>query len=248
MKNLSVAIITKNEEQNLPNCLKSIEWVDDIVVVDSGSEDRTRTICKEFGCRCYESEWLGYGKTKQVAVDNCKNKWVLVLDADEVVTENLHQALQNILKNPQYSGYRIKRNSFYLGQRIKHCGWGQDYPLRLFNKTRGHFNEKMVHEEIKIEDGRVGKIKQPMQHFTYPTIEDHITKMAKYARLGADSQSEDNSSSIFKAVSSGLFKFLKMYILKFGFLDGKKGFLLCMNSAFGAYLKYIYIWENNERK
>lgn len=246
MNSLSVAIITKNEEKNISRCLNSVTWVDEIVVVDSGSQDRTKDICLEFNCKFYERDWQGYGETKQIAVDLCTNGWVLVLDADEVVTEELQRSIKNILQDPQFLGYKIKRNSFYLGQRIEHCGWGKDYPLRLFKKDQGGFNDKIVHESIEIE-GPIGKIEQPMQHFTYPTIEEHINKMTKYAKLGA-SQSDKKTGRLSKAIFSGIFKFIKMYFLKLGFLDGKKGFLLCINSAFGVYLKYIYIWESNESR
>lgn len=248
MNKLSVAIITLNEEENIKRCLESVEWADEIVILDSGSTDQTKEICRKFGSRVFETEWLGFGETKQKAVDYCKNKWVLVLDADEEISHNLTQKIKKILRNPRASGYRIKRDSFYLNQKINHCGWNKDYPLRLFNKKKGALNDKIVHESIIIPDGKTKKIRQPMLHYTYPKLEDHITKMIRYSKLNAASQKQNKRSSILKAISSGFFKFFKMYFLKLGFLDGKKGFLLCLNSAFGVYLKYIYIWEFHHEK
>lgn len=243
MNKLSIAIITLNEEKNIRRCLKSVEWADDVVILDSGSTDRTKEICYGFGCRVFETEWLGFGKTKQKAVNLCKNNWVLVLDADEELTNKLTQKIKQILRNPQASGYRIKRDSFYLNQKIKYCGWRKDYPLRLFNKKKGAFDDKIVHETIIIPDGNIRKIKQPMLHYTYPKLEDHINKMLHYSRLNAKAQRKEKKSCIAVAIFHGLFKFIKMYFIKLGFLDGKKGFLLSFNSAFGVYLKYLYIWE-----
>jgi len=247
MQKLSIAIITKNEEKNIGRCLKSVNWADEVVVVDSGSIDGTLRICKEFNCKIINSEWLGFGATKQLAVENCANDWIFVIDADEVMTAELKTKIESTLVNPNYSGYRIKRTSYYLGKMIRHCGWDKDYTLRLFNKNKGRFNDRVVHESVQIEDEKIGKIEEPLLHYTYPEIKDHIHKMLTYSKLGSEQKYRKGAtSSIVKSMLHGVFKFIKMFILQRGFLDGKEGFILSLNSSFGVYLKYLFIWEKRK--
>ncbi len=248
MNRLSVAIITKNEEQNIGRCLESVKWADEIVVVDSGSTDSTLEICKKYHCKIHQSLWLGFSRTKQLAVDQCTNEWVLVLDADEEATENLKTKIPDAIKSSGFSAYRIKRRSFYLGKLINHCGWNKDYPLRLFEKAKGRLDNKIVHESIEMNDGKTGTIDEVMLHYTYPDLHSHISKIDAYSSLGASELFEQGkSSSINKAVMRGIFKFFKMYCLQQGFLDGKTGFILCINSAYGVYLKYLKLWEMGQQ-
>ena len=246
---LSIAIITHNEEQNIGRCLESVKWADEIVVVDSGSVDKTKEICLSYKCKFTESSWLGFGKTKQLAVANTTNNWVLSLDADEVITPLLKEEIASILKTePVCGGYRIKRDSFYLGKIIRHCGWNKDYTLRLFNKKQGGFNDKIVHEFVEVH-GMVGQLKQPMLHYTYPDVDSHFSKMKRYALLGAEQlYANGKKTSLVAALIRGKCKFIKMYLLQLGFLDGKHGFLLSINSAWGVYLKYLRLWEMKKPK
>lgn len=243
MHKLSVTIITKNEEKNIARCLNSVAWTDEIIVVDTGSTDRTIEICKNYNCQIFKTDWKGFGPAKKLAVYYATYDWILSIDADEEVTEALKIQIQHILQNPQYNGYKIKRAAFYLGKLIRHCGWNRDYPLRLFNRNFGNFNENIVHESVKIE-GPIGKIEQSFLHDTYPTIQLHIAKMNDYAALGARQLfDKGKSSSIMGSIIRGVFKFLKMYLFQAGFLDGKTGLVLSYNSAFGVYLKYLKLWE-----
>ena len=244
MKNkLSVTIITKNEEKNIERCLKSVKWADEIIVVDSGSVDNTIKICEQYNCKIIKSEWLGFGLTKRKAVSYAKNDWILSIDADEQITPELKIKIEKILENPQFKSYDIKRISYYLGKQIEHCGWNHDFPLRLFNKDFGNFNDKIVHESVDIS-GKKDRICQPMLHFTYPTIESHFKKMDQYSTLGAQTLfGKNRTSTVFEAILRGFFKFIKMYFIQLGFLDGEKGFVLCQNSAIGVYLKYLKLWK-----
>ncbi len=241
---LSATIITHNEEENIEKCLKSLHWVDEIIVVDSYSQDKTVEICKKYNCNVIQTEWLGFGKTKQFTVDQAVNDWILSIDSDEEVTEALAGKIVMILSDPKFNGYKIKRNSFYLSKEIKHCGWDKDFPIRLFNRTYGSFNEKAVHESVII-NGEKGKITEPLYHYTYPTISKHISKINRYTDLALNEKSNNNQYSIFTSIVLGVNKFLKMYFLQRGFLDGKAGFLLSLNSAIGIYLKYIKMWNPN---
>jgi (heptosyl)LPS beta-1,4-glucosyltransferase len=239
-KKLTATVITHNEEPNIERCLKSLSWVDEIVVVDSYSEDKTVEICKKYNCKVIQTAWQGFGKTKKFAVDNASNDWILSIDADEEVTDSLRNKIETLLIDPQHNGYYVKRKSFYLGKEIKQCGWDNDYPMRLFNRKFGNFNDKEVHESVKIKSEK-SKIHEPLLHYTYPTISSHIEKMNRYSNLALSK--ETKSFSIFGSVALGINKFIKMYFLQRGFLDGKVGFILSYNSAFGVYLKYIKRWQ-----
>ena len=243
MPELSVTIITKNEETNIRRCLQSVKWADEIVVVDSGSTDDTLEICRSYPCNIIETEWLGFGRTKQLAVEHASNDWILSIDADEEVTEPLKDQLTKILKAPKVNAYKIRRKSFYLGKMIRFCGWNKDYPLRLFNKKLGYFDDRIVHEGVVIKDKK-GMIQEALLHYTYPTIESHIKKMSHYSSLGAQILYEKGKRATLPgAILKGAFKFLKMYFFQLGFLDGKNGLVLSINSAYGVYLKYLKIWQ-----
>lgn len=246
MEKISAVIITKNEADNIGRCLDSLHWADEIVVVDSGSTDNTMEICRDYGAKVIETEWRGFGKTKQLAVNSAKYDWVFSIDADEEVTPKLADRLKSIRKaGPHASGYRIKRNSFYLGKMIRYSGWNRDYPLRLFNRKYGNFNDKRVHESVKIK-GTVGKIEERILHYTYPTISSYIKKMDLYSTLGAELLKDKNKKAgIFKALFHAKIKFIKMYFINLGFLDGKAGLALALNSAFSVYLKYLKLWQMN---
>ncbi len=243
MNKLSVAIITKNDEKNIGRCLESVSWADEIVIVDSGSEDNTLKICDLFDCKIFRTSWLGLGRTKKLAVDIAQNHWVFSIDANEEVTENLKQRILTILENPKVDGYAIKRESFYLNQKIKHCGWNNDYPVRLFNKLKANFNEKIV-DEFVVLSGEKEQIEEVLLHFSFSSISSHIEKINTYSKLYAISLFNDKKkTSLTDAIIRSLLEFMNIYFLKSGFLDGKKGVLLSINSAFEVFLKYQKLLE-----
>jgi len=240
---ISVTIITKNEENNIARCISSVDWADEIIIIDSGSTDNTLSICNKLKCRVIQTEWKGFGNTKQIGVDACNNKWILSIDADEEVSTELRDNILSAIKQETYSAYKIRRTSYYLSKRIKHCGWDNDYPLRLFQKKHGHFNSETVHESVIIDNNSISSINAPLFHHPYPSLEHHLSKVNLYTTLGAKKyQKEGKKSSLNFALLSGLVKFIKMYILKKGFLDGKEGLILCSVSAYGAFIKYTKLW------
>ena len=241
---ISVVIITKNEENNIGRCLESVKWADEIVIVDSGSTDRTLEICQQYNCKIIETEWLGFGKTKQLAVANATNNLILSIDSDEELSPELQDEIRNKLYTSSFSSaYKIKRLSYYAGKPIHYSDWQNDYPLRIFNKQFGNFNSKTVHEGIKTWQP-VKKLKNIMHHHTYPTIATHFDKMRTYGELSAKEKHLAGKTS--NPISAGIraaLKFLKMYVIRGGFLDGVEGFLLCKNSAWGVWYKYHRLWE-----
>ncbi len=244
---ISATIITYNEEQNIERCLKSLQWVSEIIVVDSFSTDNTMNICKKYNCNIIQTEWKGFGKTKKFAVDNTSNDWILSIDADEEVSDSLRNAIEQLLVKPTNYGFNINRRSFYLGKEIKYCGWNKDYPLRLFNKKYGNFNENEIHEYVKLKINNKSIINEPIYHYTYPTISSHFFKIGKYSDIISEKFiKEGKRYSIVAAIFFGIVKFINMYFVRLGFLDGRVGFILCLNSSIGVYLKYIKTWQKKK--
>ncbi len=241
---LSAILVVRNESKNIRRCLESLRWVDEIVVVDSGSTDDTMEICRSFSCRVIEHEWLGFGATKKLAVSSATHDWILSIDADEVISPELRDRIRAILSAPpRAQGYRVRFRSFYLGREIRHCGWDNEHHLRLFNRQAGNYTDRPVHESVALA-GAVEQLEEAILHYTHPTIATQVDKLQKYSDLAARQLYEEGRrASPLGAIASGLSKFVKMYILDHGFLDGREGLVLSTISAFSVYCKYIKLWE-----
>jgi len=242
---ISVSIIVKDEEDNIERCLKSIyNWADEIIVVDSGSTDNTLKICKKYNCKIHKTHWLGFGKTKQLGVDLTENDWILSIDADEEISNQLKKEIKDIIASNQFNGAYIKRISYYLSRQIKYSGWQNDFPLRLFNKRFGNFDNATVHESVVLHKSKTLKICEPIYHYPYKTIHEHISKVNLYTTLSAEKLFiRSKKTSLFFAVLSGITKFIKMYLFKKGFLDGKEGLVLAILSSYSSFLKYVKLWS-----
>jgi glycosyltransferase involved in cell wall biosynthesis len=235
---LSVIIITKNEELNIRACLESVAWADEIIVVDSGSTDNTVAICHEYTSQVYSHDWPGFGAQKNRALNYATKNWVLSLDADERVTPELHSELIRAMKISDTEGFYVPRLSQFCGQFIRHCGWYPDYVLRLFKKSSGHFSDDLVHESVILQ-GISKKLTQPLLHFTYMNQADVQRKVEHYATAAAN-QMFNKGKSVTHAdapIRAG-WAFLRTYCLRFGFLDGIAGFNIARMNARTTYLKY----------
>ncbi|MGC9361331.1 MAG: glycosyltransferase family 2 protein [Candidatus Syntrophosphaera sp.] len=245
MTPLSVVMIVKNEGRNLPRCLDSLGWADEIVVLDTGSNDGTMDIARSRGCKTAVLEkWEGFGKAKQAAVELATHDWVLSIDADEVVSAELQKELRGLMER-DFEGlaWRLRRRSYYLGRPIRYCGWQNDAPLRLFDRRQGGFDSKPVHESV-VTDQNKRACQGFLYHYTYPTRQSHFSKMRLYGDLAAkELAGRGKRSSPLEAVIRAKLKFLKMYFLRLGFLDGWTGFQLCLNSAWGVGYKYFKLWR-----
>ncbi|MCF6764719.1 glycosyltransferase family 2 protein [Thiotrichales bacterium 19S3-7] len=245
---LSVIIIVKNEQSNIRRLLSSIQWADEIIIVDSGSTDQTLTIAKEFTDTIYFQAWLGYGKQKQFALSKATKQWVISLDADEEVTNALSEEIQTICQNDQsINAYKLIRKSFFGPKMIKHGDWKDDAPIRLFKRQKGRFSDDIVHESILV-DGQIDQLQQPLYHYTYNQVSDAIAKANEYSTLGAQKlYKKAKTSSITKATIKGIWSFVRSYFIKLGFLDGKEGFVLAGCIALATYLKYVKLNELNRK-
>ena len=228
---LSIVIITKNEEKFIFDALKSAVFADEVVILDSGSEDQTCNIAKKIGARVEQQAWLGFGAQKNKAVELADNDWVFVLDADERITPELRDEIIFTLKNPQFDGYRIARLNNFFGKYIKTCGLYPDYSIRLFNRNKGKFNDVAVHESVQMS-GSVSTLNNHMIHLAYETIDEFRTKQKKYADLST------KKKNMLKALISPLWTFFKLYFLKLGFLDGWQGFIIAKLYAQYTFWKY----------
>jgi glycosyltransferase involved in cell wall biosynthesis len=242
---LSVAIITKNEEKKLPDCLKSVSFADDIVVVDSGSTDRTLEIAKEFGCRVFVERWKGYGPQKNSAIDKCKHEWVLILDADERIPQETMQKIIEIMENPKVDACSFPRKNYFHGRWIKSSGWWPDRVVRLFKKSRGRITDSLVHESV-IVNGTIKKANTPIIHYPVENLNDMISKINLYSSLGAEELFQKGKrTSIFMAFLKGFVAFLKLYFLRLGFLEGFEGFAISFYHAVNTTYKYLKLKEKS---
>lgn len=247
---ISVSIITENEEGNLLNCLKSVAFAEQIVVVDSGSTDDTVRIARDFCCDVFQEPWRGgFGAQKQFAIDQCRYPWVLVLDADERIPPETAAAIRLILANPAgaASGYSFPRKNFFQGRWIKHAGWWPDRVTRLFRKDLGRMTTATVHEAIEI-NGPIEALDVPIEHFTESRLSNILLKIDQYSTLGAEEAFKDSkTASILSAIFRAKLTFLQNYLLRLGFLDGSQGLTLAVTDAINKFFKYAKLSEMNKQ-
>jgi len=245
MTPLSVVVITYNEEKNIRAALESVRWADEIVVVDSSSTDGTPEICREFTERVYQEEWRGsFSRQKTYAVGLAKNDWVFVLDADERITPSLAAEIQGLMEaGPDKAGYNCARLNHFMGRAIIHGGWYPDYTIRLFDRRRGEFGDRAVHEAVAVR-GEVGYLKNHMLHYTYDGISDYLKRMERYCPLAAgELHKNGKKAGLCDLTLRPAFTFFKMLVLKQGFRDGMYGVVIAMLYAFYTFYKYAKLWE-----
>lgn len=245
MSRLSVITLALNEEHNITECLESVKWADEIVVVDSGSTDKTVELAKRFTSRVLTVEWKGYGATKNYALQQTAGDWILWLDADERVPPELAAEIQTVIRedNAMYAGYDVARRAYFLGKWIRHCGWYPGRVTRIFRKSKSRFTESNVHEQIVV-DGKTGNLRNDLLHFTDPNLHHYFQKFNRYTSLAAqDLRKAGKTFSLYDILVRPSFLFFKMYVLRKGFLDGIQGFVLCIVSSAYVFTKYAKLWE-----
>jgi glycosyltransferase involved in cell wall biosynthesis len=244
---ISAVIITFNEEENIEDAIRSLDWADEVLVIDSDSSDRTCDLARSLGARVLTNPWPGFSDQKQLGVENSANDWIFSLDADERVSDELRKEIESIRSNgASADGYRIPRLSFYVGRPIRHGGWYPDHQLRLFDRRKGRWNGAVIHESVKLDDNaRVSELRGEILHYTVKSAEEHNRMIAeRYAPLGAQKMYDDGRrTSPVKAVFAGWFAFIRAYFLKLGFLDGYAGFCIAYFAAHHAFMKHTILLE-----
>ena len=240
---ISACIITRDEEANIERAINSLTFADEIVLVDSGSTDRTVEIAEELGARCFYNEWKGFSKQKQFATDLCSHDWVFSLDADEWVSEELAQeieSLRELLPEMKKSGFKIPRLTHYMGNPIYYSGWYPDHQLRFFEKGRGAWNKREIHESFKLDDpSTLGYLEGDILHDSVNSIAEHKEMIdRRYGPLGAaQMQVEERNVGLLSLVFEPALVFLKTLFLRLGFLDGYRGILISYFSAYNVFVK-----------
>ena len=243
---LSVVIITLNEEANLARTLPTLAGLaDEIIVLDSGSTDNTQEVAESFHARFFTEPWKGFAAQKNSALEKATGDWILSLDADEEIEPALADEIRTVLSaNPSVSGFYIRRKNFFLGRWIKHGGFYPDRKLRLFRRGAGKFEDRLVHEDIKL-DGTTARLRNHLLHHAYPTLTSYIEHMNRYSSLGAEMAvaKRPRDFSLIDIALRPKLTFLYNYILRGGFLDAREGLLLHAYHATYVSWKYAKAWE-----
>jgi glycosyltransferase involved in cell wall biosynthesis len=244
---ISATVITKNEERNIERCLSALDFADEIVVVDAESTDRTVELARKYTKRVYVNPWPGHIQQKNRAIELAQGEWILSIDADEVITPELRHEILAVRKNSDQTidGYYIPRRSNFIGRWMAHCGWSPDHHLRLFLKSKGRFGGMNPHDIVVLK-GTTEYFRQPMLHYTYPTLEVYLSRLNSYTTIAAQElKNRGKRLKLRHLILSPPATFIKMYVFKAGFLDGWEGFILCVLSSYYVLTKYLKLWELN---
>jgi glycosyltransferase involved in cell wall biosynthesis len=247
---LSVIVITKNEERNIRACLKSVRWADEIIVVDSGSTDSTVDIAKEFTAKIFSRHWDGYGVAKNFGLSQCTGEWILSLDADERVTPELQKEILDRISSVDQKvvALSMPRRANFLGKWINHCEWYPGRVTRVFRRSTAQFTEEKVHERLEVF-GETISLQSDLLHYTDPDLKCYFEKFNKYTSLAAEELViRKKRFMLIQLIVHPLWIFIRMYIIRLGFLDGIPGLILCVLSANYVFTKYAKLWEYSIQK
>jgi len=245
---ISVTILCKNSSKYIHECLSALEKFDEIIVLDNGSTDNTIDIVNSFSkTKVYENSFIGFGPLKNLAISKTNNNWVLSVDSDEILSQELVTEILNLKLNKQ-KVYSISRDNYYDGKLIRCCGWEKDYVIRLFNKNVTQFNHNQVHESLILKKIiQVETLQNKLKHYTFDDPSQLIKKMDYYSTLYAKEYMGIKKSSLSKAIGRSIFSFIKNYFLQKGFLNGYEGLLISVSNANGVFYKYIKLMEENKK-
>ena len=252
MIRISLVVITFNEEKNLARCLDSVKDVaDEIVIVDSNSTDNTVIVAAKYNARVFQQAFIGYGEQKNFGTQQASNNWILSLDADEELSPQLKKSILEMKSGPACNVYEMPRITNYCGKWIRHCGWYPDRQTRLYDRTKGKWEEKKVHEYWRPDSftDKKGLLKGDLLHYSFTSISQHLKKIEKYSELAAIAAVADGKNvSLLKLALYPKWRFITDYILRLGFLDGFYGFIICRLSSYAAFVKYAKIRAYNRAR
>jgi len=241
---ISIAVIAKDEVDRIGRLLKSSGFADEVVVVDSGSTDGTQNLCQKMGAKVVFNEWSGYADQKQYAMEQTQSEWVLNLDADEEVSDDLAKEIMDAVTHvaPEVNGFSMPRLSRYLGRWIRRGGWYPDRKIRLTRRGKGRWSADSLHEKLCV-DGKVERLSKPILHHVYRGISDHVKTINRFSDVYASGCTPAGGGFVLAGVAHVLGKFLECYVWKLGVLDGVPGLIIAMNSAWYVFLKHAKAWE-----
>lgn len=246
MPSLSIVIVAKNEAINIVDCVRSARFADEVIVLDSGSTDGTVELARAEGATVVCTDWPGFGPQKNRAIDMVRSDWFFSLDADERITPALAQEIRGAIAQPDVAGYRVPRTSMFCGRFMRHGGWRPDYTWRLARRGRARFTNDAVHEHLDVQ-GPTGTLRESIVHYSYRTFEDVLDKLNRYSTAGVtDMAARGKHSSFGKAVAHAWWAFMRTYVLRLGFLDGRWGFMLAVFNAETTYYRYVKLWFAQE--
>ena len=247
---ISAVVIAHNEEKNIGRCLQSLQWVEEVLVLDSGSIDNTPQIAQSFpNVKFMQVQWQGYAATKQLGVNAAKNNTIFWVDADEEISPQLQKEISDKWETInaqwiQHPIYTLPRKTFFMGEWIKYCGWYPDRQKRLFNKQYARFNTSAVHEDVEIiESGSISALSCDILHYSFQSIDKYFAKMNTYGKLGAEEMKNKGKKVAFtKLVFNPLWSFFQSYFMRLGILQGKTGFIISCGNAYGKFIKYTHFY------
>ena len=247
MTRVSACIIAMNEAAHIAACIETLGFADEILVVDSHSTDATVELARQAGARVIEQEFLGHVQQKQLAVDQAAHDWVFCIDADERVSAQLAAEITRVLSDPRAAGYEVARHTFYLGRYIDHGGWWPEWRLRLFDRRQGRWSGTDPHDHVRV-GGDVERLAGEMTHYNYRDLSHHLQKIDSYTSIIAERRiAAGESFSLLRLVTRPPLRFLKMYVLKAGFRDGVRGFIVAWMGAVYVFMKYAKLWESRRK-
>lgn len=251
MPHFSAIMIVKNEERNIARCLRSLDWVDEVIVHDTGSSDRTCEIARSFpNCTVFEGPWVGFGENKRRALARARHRWILWVDGDEELSADLITELKAFQSSPSPGedsahAWQMPRLTFFAGTPVRHGGWYPGYVLRLFDREWADFDDRLLHEGLVLRPGaRVRRLNGDLRHHSYPTVSSYFSKMVFYGPYGArDLQRRGIRFGWWRLLAHPLHSFIKHWILRRGFLDGSVGLIIAIGSGFSTFMKYALLFR-----
>lgn len=248
MPGISAVIICKDEEKNIAECLTSVKWCNEIIVIDAFSNDKTVEIASNFTDKIFQKEWTGFSEQRKSGLEKCSNEWIIPIDADERCTPKLKDEILNIISQSDVkeNGFLIPRKSYFGKKWIKHSGWYPDYQMRLFKRNKAELDNRIIHESYKVMQP-IGTLKNPMLHYTISSVSEFMKKVNSYSTLQAREKQNTRNVGFLGMFFRPVFSFFKQYILRLGFLDGVPGIMIAYFDMITNILVNFKIYENKNR-
>lgn len=244
---ISALVICRNEEKNIEDCLKSLTWTDEIVVIDAESSDETMNLALNYTKHVYEKKWQGFSEQRKFGISHAQGDWILSVDADERCTDELKDEILNTLKDTRHNGFLIPRKNFFLNKWVRRAGWYPNNQMKLFRKDSVSVSDRKVHENYSVE-GSTGKLLNPLLHFTVRSLSEYAERINNYSSLSAAEKVKEIKVNFLYLIFRPYFDFIQKYILQLGILDGTTGLMVSFFHFYTKLLLYMKIWELQNQK